>query len=121
LAAGAVGNQGPAVGMSNEDRLSGSVESVPGSPVAAMRDVHGHAGLVHALNDRRAVFAQTAICCVGRAAANPVAVIRKLRDSLAQSVKAIHILDGSKMFGVLQAEQDAHRAQRLSPIEIGGT
>ena len=120
LATGAVRNQRPAVGMSNEDRPSGGLDSVQGSPVAAMRDVHGHANLVHAPNDRHAVFAQATIFWPRRSTADPVAAIRQLRDPLAQTVEAIHILDRSKVFGILLADQDADPAERLGPFEIGG-
>ena len=116
LATGAVRNQRAAVGMSYQDGPAGRFDRVQGGAVAAMRNVHGHADLVHALDDGRAVFAQTAICRVGRSSADPVAAIGELRDALAQTVEAIHILDRSKMFGVLLADQDANRAERSWPV-----
>jgi hypothetical protein len=119
FAAGTTRNQRAAVGVGNEDRLSRCFDSIHRGPVAAMRNIHGHANFIHALHDLNAVLAEATVSRVGRSSADPVTAISKLRDPLAQLIEAVYVLDGSKMRGVLLANQDADLAESLCLFEIG--
>src|ERR1700676_3108871 len=55
FAANAARDESPAVGMSHEYRFSRSFDCLHGGSVAAVRNIHGHAHLVHPLDDLRAV------------------------------------------------------------------
>ena len=87
--------------------------------VAAMRNVDGHTDLIHTLHDLNAVGAEAGVSPVGRSPAEPVAAIGQLGDPLAETIKAVDILNGLKMRGVLLADQNADFAERLCPFELG--
>ena len=105
--------------MRDQHRFLRDIAGIQGRPVAAMGNVDRHADLVHALDNARTVAAQTLILRAGRPAADPVAPIGELRNPLAQTVEAIHIVDGSKMSRVLLADQDSDFARGFGPRQVG--
>jgi hypothetical protein len=121
LAARMSGHQGAAVRMRDQHRAFADLERVERRAVAAVRDIDGHPGLVHARHDRHAEIGQTVVAALGGSIADQIArVIGQLRDPLAGSVEQIDVLGGAEVFGVLKPEQDANAARPLNPIEIRG-
>ena len=67
-----------------------------------MRHVDRHADLVHPLDDRDAVIAQTIVATFGRAVADEIArIVRELRHALAHRIERIDIVRTSELFRVL--------------------
>src|SRR3982074_732070 len=83
-----------------------------------MRNVHCHTQFVHALDDPDPIVTQSSICRVVGSASNPIASIGKLGNPLAQSVEQVHILERSKVLGILLPDQDADLAHCLDTCEI---
>ena len=82
-----------AVRVRDRDRLLRDLDRVERRPVAAVRDVHQHAGLVHRRDDLGAEVADAAVHAVGAAGAEQVlAVVGELRAALAELVEGLDVL-----------------------------
>ena len=88
--------------------------------IRAVRHVHGHAKFIHARDDVRPVFAQTA-ARIHRSSAQLVVVVHQLRDSLTQVVEEIDIRNRTEMLGVLQAKNDADLTELLRALDVVGS
>ena len=111
----------PAVRVRDENRTPACLERVKGRAIAAVRHVHGHPRLVHALDDGHAEVRQALVTALGRAIADQIpCVVGELGHALAQPVEQIDIVGRPKMFGVLDSEQDADAPGRLHAIQIDG-
>src|SRR5450755_2275425 len=120
FAASAVGNQCPAVGVRDQYGFLRGFNGVQRGAVRTMRNIHRHSQGVHAIENSRAVIAQTGITPIRRSAADAVMEIGKLGDPLAQTVEVVHVLHGPEMHRVLLPDHDADLAQLLGAFEIRG-
>ena len=59
-----------------------------------------------AIHDLRAVLGQAAILRIRATASEPISVVGELRDPLAQLIKEVHIIGGTKVRRVLLADQN---------------
>jgi hypothetical protein len=109
------------VGVGERDGLGRDLDRVERRPVAGVRDVHEHAGLVHRRDDRGAEVADAAVHAIRAAAAEQVlAVVGELRTALAELVERLDVLRPAEVLGVLQAHDDRDLAGRFRAVEVGG-
>src|SRR5687768_3722969 len=108
--------------MRNQHGFLGDLESVNGGAIAAVGNIDRHSDFVHSLDDADAEVRNAFVTPLGRAVADQVAgVVSQLGDALADTVKEVDVVDSAKLFGVLQANQDADLARAFYAIEIGRT
>jgi hypothetical protein len=69
-------------------------------------NIDSHSHFVHALDNRQSVVGESFVAPLGGTIADERArIVSEMRDSLAESVKVIHVVDFSEVLGILQAEQ----------------
>ena len=107
--------------VGEDHRFGRRVQRVERGLVAAVRDIHGHADLLHPLHDRQAEDRQAAVALLEEAAADAVVeVVGELRDPLSQPEERPHIVGRPEVRRVLEGEHDADLLLRLGADEVGG-
>src|SRR5690242_17389916 len=106
--------------MSDQNRCFRNLEGIEGRFVAAMGSIYGHADFVHALDNFDSEITDPFVVTLGAAITNQIpGIVSQERDSLAKLVKTIDILNGSKMFGILQADNNPDFPGFLRSIDPG--
>jgi hypothetical protein len=108
------GYQGAAGGVGEDHGLGRGIERIERGLIAAVRHIHAHAHLFHALHDRQPEDRKAAIAPLQKAAAD----VGQLRDALAQAEERVHITGAAKMRGVLHGQHDADLAGLVRAFEI---
>src|SRR5690348_12939298 len=94
-----VRNEGAAVGVCNQYRLLGNLKRIQRRMISTMRDINGHAQLIHPPDDRDSKITDAIVAALRGTVANQVAcVVGELRNTLPKTEEEIDIVRSAKVF-----------------------
>ena len=121
LAARATRHQRTAVRVRDENRLRGGFDHVERRAVAAVRDIGGHAELIHTCQDSLAIFRQAFFRGIGGTASQTIVAIGELRNTLPQLIERVNVVHRAEVIRILLADDDPEFPFVLGAWNVGGT
>ena len=113
------GDQRPARGMRQNDRLRGQFERIERGLIGAMRNIHGHPDRFHPFHDRYAEIGKSAVAPFEEPAADAiVGVVSELRNALTESEELIYVARRAEVRRILQRDHDADAPRLVGAFNI---